>query len=87
MSHTVDFPKWYHSNKYTADTSCEHCGGVVRHEGWCVTSNRAVAYAYSAVLDPGTLTLEDQLILHALGVAWAPAGCDGCGCAPAQSSI
>ena len=64
-------PKWYHSNKYTAASACEHCGGVVHHAAWCITCNRAVAYAYAAVLDAGTLTEEDRLILHALGVLWA----------------
>jgi hypothetical protein len=56
--------------KYSAASSCEHCDGVIRHEPWCVTVNESVLYAYEVVLDPGKLTLEDQLILHALGVAW-----------------
>lgn len=80
MPHTVDTPSWYHTNKYTADAACEHCGSVVRHEAWCITCNPNVAYAYGALLDPGKLTIEDQLILHALGVAWkqndgAPCAC------------
>jgi hypothetical protein len=86
MPHSVETPKWYHSNKYTAETECEHCGGVVRHEPWCVTSNPNVAYAYNAVLDAEQLTVEDRLILHALGAAWVDLGCNGkclnrnCGC-------
>jgi hypothetical protein len=70
MFRTVQTEGWYHTNKYAADAACEHCGGVVRHREWCITCNSAVAYAYQAVLDAATLTIEDQLILHALGVAW-----------------
>jgi hypothetical protein len=77
MPQTVEIPKWYHSNKYAADTSCEHCGGVVRHEPWCITSSPTVAYAYAAVLDADTLTMEDRLILHALGAAWTQNVCTG----------
>jgi hypothetical protein len=66
----AELSKWYHSNQYTADAACAHCGGVVRHESWCVTRNREVAYAYKAVHDPSTLSVEDGLILHALGAAW-----------------
>ncbi len=68
---------WYHSNQYTAESACEHCGGVVRHEHWCITCDPIVHYAYGAVLDPGTLTLSDQLILHALGASWAENRCQG----------
>lgn len=28
---------WYHSNQYNEKSTCEHCGGVVRHERWCIT--------------------------------------------------
>ena len=66
----AEVPKWYHSNQYTADAACEHCGGVVRHESWCVSCNRDVAYAYEAVRDSRKLSLEDVLNLHALGTAW-----------------
>ena len=61
---------WYHSNQYTANSACEHCGGVVRHERWCITRDAVVQYAYKVVLEPEKLTTIDQLILHALGVAW-----------------
>jgi len=79
MSRTIETSSWYHTNKYTADAACEHCGGVVRHEEWCITCNRTVAYAYAAVLD-GRLTMEDELILHALGVCWTPTTCEGNSC-------
>jgi hypothetical protein len=32
--------------------------------------NAAVSYAYAAVEDAERVSLEDRLILHALGVAW-----------------
>ena len=66
----VSSPKWYHTNKYTAEAACEECGGVVRHAYWCAVCNPAVAYAYEIVRNGSKLTIEDQLILHALGVAW-----------------
>ena len=44
-----------HSNQYSADSSCGHCDGVIRHETWCVTQNASVQYAYQAVSDPGSL--------------------------------
>ncbi len=61
---------WYHSNQYNAQATCDHCGGVVRHEKWCITRNLVMQYAYGVVNEPGRLTLRDRLILHALGVAW-----------------
>ena len=61
---------WYPSNQYSARPACEHCGGIVRHERWCITCDALVRYAFAAVLDPETLTLTDTLILHALGVSW-----------------
>ena len=62
--------RWYHSNRYSADSACEHCAGVVRHQPWCITQNATVAYAYAAVLNPDELTPGDKLILHALGTTW-----------------
>jgi hypothetical protein len=62
--------KWYHANKYTAEEACAECGGIVRHACWCAVCNPAVAYAYDIVGDGRKVTTEDQLILHALGVAW-----------------
>jgi hypothetical protein len=61
---------WYPSNQYNAQSACEHCGGTVRHERWCITCDAIVQYAYGAVLDPEKLTLCDRLILHALGASW-----------------
>ena len=61
---------WYHSNQYEAKSACAHCGGIIRHERWCLTCDPLVQYAYATVLDPEKLTLTDRLILHALGVSW-----------------
>jgi hypothetical protein len=61
---------WQHGNRYSADSACAHCDGVIRHEPWCSTQNSTVRYAFEAALYPNHLTLQDNLILHALGVAW-----------------
>ncbi len=66
----IDLAKWYHANRYTADSECGDCKGVVRHENWCAKCNPTVAYAQEVVADASKLKLSDQLILHALGVAW-----------------
>ena len=63
-------PVWRHENQYSADSACAHCEGVIRHEPWCLTQNADVRYAFQVALYPGHLTLQDHLILHALGVAW-----------------
>jgi hypothetical protein len=60
-----------HGNQYAADAPCVHCEGVIHHESWCATHNACVHYAYEAVLNPNSLSLEDYLVLHALGVSWA----------------
>ena len=60
-----------HSNRYSADSACVCCEGVIRHESWCATQNAIVHYAFQAVLDPKQLNLGDELILHGLGVVWA----------------
>ena len=67
----------FHSNRYHAEATCEHCSGVIRHESWCITRNSLVYYAYETVLDPEKLTLEDRLILHALGASWTAKRCAG----------
>ena len=67
--------KWHHSNQYNAASECEHCGGVIRHQRWCITCDPLVQYAYGVVLDAEKLTLRDRLILHALGVSWATNQC------------
>ena len=61
---------WHNENQYGADSACSHCSGVVSHEKWCSTKNSNVRYAFQAVLHPDCLTIQDGLILHALGVAW-----------------
>jgi len=68
--------RWYHSNQYSANSKCEHCAGVVRHETWCATHNPTVAYAYMTATGAAPLSEQDILILHALGVTWNdPTGC------------
>ena len=61
---------WQHSNRYSADSACAQCEGVVCHEPWCSSQNATVRYAFEAVLHPDRLTPQDTLILHALGVVW-----------------
>jgi hypothetical protein len=68
---------WRHSNKYSADTACEHCEGVVRHEHWCITRSSEVLYAFQSVLNADHLSQGDKLILHALGVSWIDSRCGG----------
>jgi hypothetical protein len=58
------------SNRYCPDSACAHCDGILRHEPWCATLNVNVYYAHRAALFPDHLSLEDRIILHALGVAW-----------------
>ncbi|HEX6881121.1 MAG TPA: hypothetical protein VF135_12200 [Terriglobales bacterium] len=72
---TPEATHWYHSNRYSASSACEHCKGVVRHEPWCFARNPRTFYAYQAVLDAVKLTEQDRLILHALGVAWVGKTC------------
>jgi hypothetical protein len=72
---------WYVSNRYNAQTACEHCGGIVRHESWCITRDPVVYYAYQIVDDPRELTLQDSLIVHSLGVVWGTNACPG-NCTP-----
>jgi len=59
-----------HCKQYSADSACGHCDGVIRHEPWCITQNTSVQYAYHVISDPAHLSVEDHLILHALGTAW-----------------
>jgi hypothetical protein len=68
---------WSHTNRHDQQSTCEHCGGVVSHEKWCLTCDALVRYAYTAAQDPEKLTLRDRLILHALGVTWGLCGCEG----------
>lgn len=65
----------FHRNRYTAQSACEHCQGIIRHESWCITVDRMVYYAYEIVADPSKLTVGDAIILHSLGVAWGTNKC------------
>ena len=71
---TQDELPWRHSNRYSADSACRHCDGIIRHEYWCATENANVRYAFTAAFDSDQLSLGDELILHALGVTWKAAG-------------
>jgi hypothetical protein len=59
-----------HSNRYSADSACTHCDGVIRHEPWCTTQSANVRYAFQIAMDCRQLSVGDELSLHALGVAW-----------------
>jgi hypothetical protein len=67
----------FHSNRYTAQSACEHCQGIIRHERWCITVDRTVYYANEIVVDPSKLTIGDVLVLRALGVIWGSNECRG----------
>lgn len=62
--------KWHHRSQYNAESTCEYCRGVTRHEPWCVFEAPIVLYAHDIVADPSKLAMGDALMLHALGVAW-----------------
>jgi hypothetical protein len=59
-----------HDNQYSAGSACAYCRGIIDHEPWCSTQNASVRYAFQVAVQPDHLTLQDSLILHALGVAW-----------------
>ena len=59
-----------HSNKYAAESACEVCGGVIRHETWCISQSEEVRYIFEAFLDEDKLTTADRLRLKSLGVIW-----------------
>jgi len=61
---------WYETGQPSVDLACTHCQGVTRHEPWCKTQNLSVYYAFYVVSHPDRLTVQDTLILHALGVTW-----------------
>jgi primosomal protein N' len=54
---------WYHTNQSSAQSECEHCGGIVRHERRCITCDSIVHHAYGVAIDPEKLSLRDRLIL------------------------
>lgn len=58
------------SNPYREKDPCPYCEARQQHEAWCVTTNKAVRYAYEAVLGSSRLSDGDVLILHSLGVVW-----------------
>ena len=60
----------HHCNRYSADSACAHCEGIISHEPWCITQNANVHYAHQVALFPNQLCLEDRIILHGWGVAW-----------------
>jgi hypothetical protein len=62
---------WFDSNQYSTASVCEYCQARSGHEFWCITQNLRVLEAWQPVLDPAKLSFQDQLILHALGVAWS----------------
>lgn len=63
-------PISYHSNRYTAQSACQHCEGVIRQERWCRALNPVVRYAREIIVSPDKLTVGDAIILHSLGVLW-----------------
>ena len=67
---TANSSKWYHSTVYNAAAACENCGGTIRHERWCRRINAKVRYAFDIATHAEHLTREDDLRLHALGIAW-----------------
>ena len=68
---------WYVSNRYHEKAACQHCGGIIRHENWCITLDPTVSYAYEIVADPSKLSAGDTIILHSLGAIWGPNPCAG----------
>jgi uncharacterized membrane protein len=70
---------WFHSNRYSAQAACEHCGGAIHQEPSCMTLNTDIFYAYKVVMALSALTVGDALTLHSLGAGWAKLGCqDAC---------
>lgn len=65
-----DTTKRHHKMKYSAESACIHCEGIVRCEHWCLKRNSNVYYAYAIVMDKTLMTVTDVLILHSLGVTW-----------------
>jgi len=62
--------EWHRSDEDNADAACLHCGGCIQHEAWCSTQNINVRYAFQIAAHPEILSVQDDLILHALGVKW-----------------
>ena len=62
--------RWYRRYRQSHETVCKYCEGSHRHRRWCPTQNTVVSYAYAVASGAARLTLQDELILHGLGVAW-----------------
>ena len=60
-----------HERKLVATKRCRHCECRTDHQPWCITQNPDVRYAFMITVYPNLLTIQDSLILHALGVTWA----------------
>ena len=60
-----------HEKSPVEDAACLHCECLTYHESWCITQNADVRYAFQVAVYPNLLTLQDRLILHALGVTWS----------------
>jgi len=58
----------WHSNKYSLESSCEFCDGLVVHASWCIEKNRNVLDAYKMVFDGPEE--DDEIRLRALGIHW-----------------
>jgi hypothetical protein len=61
----------FHCNRFSARSACEHCGGIIRHELFCILLNTEVSYAHRIVVDSTALSIGDSLILHSLGAVWS----------------
>lgn len=57
-----------HARKLVVSERCRHCECLADHQPWCITQNPDVRYAFTVAVYPNLLTLQDSLILHALGV-------------------
>jgi hypothetical protein len=67
----------YHCNKYSADSACEHCGGIIRHAHWCIELNSHVRYAYAVVANPDVFNEADRKFLKLFGLKWEGKICMG----------
>ena len=60
----------HHSNRYSAESACAHCEGIIRHEFVVRHTERHYLLCISGSLTENQLSLGDELILHGLGVVW-----------------
>jgi hypothetical protein len=73
---------WCYCNRDNAQSACDHCKALIRHELWGITLNPGVSYACEIVADPSKLTVGDGLMLHSLGVIWEKKSSQGIGNQP-----